>query len=58
MIYSVKCFRKLYKNAWCVNVLIKHFVYLFCELNNSMIGGMTFLKPKPFVTKQIVFRQI
>ena len=38
----------------------QHFVYLICELNKSMISGMSncLLKAKLFVIKQIVFSQI
>ena len=37
---------------------MKHFVCFICELSNSMISGMSFLKAKLFFIKQIFFNQI
>ena len=52
MIYSIKCFGQIYKNAQYVNAFINTCVF-DSKLNNSMISGMSFLKTKLFVVKQM-----
>ena len=37
---------------------MKHVVYLICNLNDSMISEMSFLRAKLFLIKQIAFSQI